>query len=128
MRRRGHPQKVDRASPFRARFVALGLAAAALLDIDRVVALIVGHVRAGGSFRDVSFVRLGALCCSEVVALLVVGRVAVAAALLVVGRVTLGRRFFGGGGAFRRRCRSAFLKRSRENRPFSSYASSNAKT
>ena len=117
------PQDVDRA-----RFVALGLAAAALLDIDRVVALIVGHVRAGGSFRDVSFVRLGALCCSEVVALLVVGRVAVAAALLVVGRVTLGRRFFGGGGAFRRRCRSAFLKRSRENRPFSSYASSNAKT
>ena len=113
----------------RARFVALRLAAAALLVINRVVALIVGLVRAGGSFRDVvGFVRLGALCCSEVVALLVVGRVAVAAALLVVGRVTLGRRFFGGGGAFRRRCRSAFLKRSRENRPFSSYASSNAKT
>ena len=110
----------------RARFVALRLAAAALLVINRVVALIVGLVRAGGSFRDVGFVRLGALCCSEVVAL--VGRVAVAAALLVVGRVVLGRRFFGGGGAFRWRCRSAILKRSRENRPFSSYASSNAKT
>ena len=35
------PQDVDRA-----RFVALGLAAAALLVINRVVALIVGLVRA----------------------------------------------------------------------------------